>query len=72
MKVLKGVIVSTNMTDTAVVEVTRFVTHRLYKKVLKRSKKYKADTKGAKVNIGDLVEIIECRPISKDKHFRLL
>ena len=71
MKILKGTVLSIEMKDTIVVEVTRSITHPLYKKVLKRSKKYKVDAKGKKVSAGDLVEIVECKPISKDKHFKL-
>lgn len=71
MKIFEGIVVSTSMQNTAVVKVTRSVTHKLYKKVLKRSKKYKVDTEGIKVSVGDSVKIIETRPISKDKHFIL-
>ena len=68
-KVLKGVVVSQKMKDTAVVLVTRFVKHSKYKKYYKVSKKYKAHDLGNKKQVGDKVEIRECRPISKDKHF---
>jgi len=71
-KIFSGIVVSTKMDKTAVVEVTRRTPHPLYKKLLKRSKKYKADTGDFKVSLGDRVKIIETRPISKDKHFRIL
>lgn len=71
MKMLEGKVVSTLMKNTVIVKVTRYVTHPLYKKLLKRSKNYKVETKGIKVNVGDLVKIVEVKPISKDKHFNI-
>ncbi len=71
-RVLSGVVVSDKMQDTAVVKVVRFVKHPKYGKFVKVSKKFKADDKGNKVKIGDLVSIEECRPISKDKHFKII
>ena len=68
-KILSGVVVSDKMKDTCVVLVTRFVKHKKYKKYYKVSKKYKAHDVGNTKKIGDKVEIKECRPISKDKHF---
>lgn len=68
-KTLTGVVVSDKMKDTCVVSVTRFVKHTKYKKYYKVSKKYKAHDVGNTKKIGDKVEIISCRPISKDKHF---
>jgi small subunit ribosomal protein S17 len=70
-KQLKGVVVKIDMKDTALVEVTRKVAHPMYRKLLKRSKKYKADTTEVKVGVGDTVNIIETRPLSKDKHFKV-
>ena len=70
-KVLTGTVVSTAMTNTISVEVTRKVPHPLYRKLLKRSKKFKADTANQTVNLGDIVTIVETKPISKDKHFVL-
>jgi len=71
-RVLEGVVVSDKMTDTIVVKVVRFVKHPKYGKFQKLSKKFKADDKGNTAKIGDKVSIEECRPISKDKHFKLL
>ena len=68
-KILSGIVVSDKMKDTCVVLVNRFVKHKKYKKYYKVSKKYKAHDAGNTKHIGDKVEIIECRPISKDKHF---
>ena len=71
-KKLSGVVVSDKMSKTVVVEVNRYVKHPKYKKYFKISKKYKAhDEEGAK-KVGDKVIIVECRPISKDKHFRVV
>lgn len=72
LKTLRGVVVSDKMTDTVVVEVTRFVKHPKYKKYYKINKKYKADDKGNTKKIGDKVEIVSCSPISKDKHFKIV
>lgn len=68
-KTLKGVVVSDKMKDTVVVSVVRFVIHPKYKKYHKVSKKYKAHDAGNTKKVGDKVEIKECKPISKDKHF---
>lgn len=71
-KILEGKIVSLKMGNTVVVEVTRRVTHPLYKKLLKRSKRYKVDTNGITLSLGDSIKIVSTRPISKDKHFKVL
>jgi len=71
-KVLNGVVVSNKMTNTVVVEVTRKVAHPLYKKLIKKSKKYKVETAGKEVNVGDRVKIGSIKPISKDKFFKVL
>lgn len=71
-KVLRGVVVSDKMTDTAVVEVRSYSKHPKYGKFVKAKKRYKADDKGNSVKVGDKVEIIETRPISKDKHFKIV
>ncbi len=71
-KVLKGKIVSLKMLKTAVVEVERTVVHPLYKKILTRSKKYKADTGDLTLQVGDVVSITQTKPISRDKHFKIV
>jgi small subunit ribosomal protein S17 len=68
-KVLSGVVVSDKMTDTVVVEVQRYFKHPKYGKFIKQSKKYKAHDVGNTKKIGDKVEIVESKPISKDKRF---
>ena len=70
--ILKGVVVSDKMDKTIVVSVSRFVKHPLYGKFYKVTKKYKAHDAEDKCKIGDNVEIIETRPISKDKRFAVI
>ena len=70
-KKLEGVVVSTKMKDTIVVSISRYFKDPKYGKFISRQKKYKAHDAGNTANEGDKVEITECRPISKDKHFTL-
>lgn len=72
IKVLKGTVVSNKMDKTAVVEVKRFLKHPKYGKYFNRSKKYKAHDAENACQVGDTVEIRECRPLSKDKHFEVI
>lgn len=69
---LSGVVVGDKMDKTIVVSVSRFVKHPKYGKYYKISKKYKAHDEENKHKIGDTVEIIETRPISKDKKFKVV
>jgi len=71
-KVLTGVVTSDKMTDTCVVEVARYFKHARYGKFISRNKKYQVDDKGNTAKIGDEVKIVECNPISKNKHFTLV
>ena len=71
-KQFSGVVVSDKMKDTIVVNVARFVKHPKYGKFMKRNKNFKADDPGNTKKIGDKVTIEECRPISKDKHFKII
>ncbi len=71
-KVLKGIVISDKMDKTVVVEVTRFVEHKKYGKRIKRSKNYKAHDENNIKKVGDVVEIEETKPISKDKHFKVI
>ena len=71
-KVLTGGVVSDKMQKTVTVLVERQFPHPLYGKVIKRSKKYLAHDPEEKYKLGDVVEIIESRPISKRKRFRVL
>lgn len=71
-KTFEGEVVSLKMQNTAVVKITRRKLHPLYKRLLKRSKKYKVDTAGLSLKVGDRVRISETRPISKEKYFKVL
>jgi small subunit ribosomal protein S17 len=71
-KALIGKIISTKMNKTVVVEVIRKTPHPLYKKLIKRSKNLKADSGELTLNVGDKVKIVQTKPISKDKFFKVL
>ena len=71
-KTLTGVVVSDKMQDSVVVAVTRFVKHPKYRKFIKRVKRYHAHDAGNTKKEGDKVDITECRPISKRKHFKVV
>ena len=71
-KTLTGVVVSDKMKDTVVVAVSRFVKHPKYHKFVKRVKRYHAHDAGNTKKEGDTVDIVECRPISKLKHFKIV
>ena len=66
-----GTVVSNRMEKSIVVRVERKVRHKLYGKYIKQSVKYLADDPENKCNIGDIVQIEECRPLSKKKRWRL-
>jgi small subunit ribosomal protein S17 len=70
--ILKGVVVSDKMDKTIVVSVTRFVEHAKYGKRIKVSKKYKAHDEGNTKKVGDIVEIVETKPMSKDKKHKVV
>ena len=72
IKTFEGKIVSLKMNKTAVVEITRKTAHPLYKKLIKRSSRIKADTSSLTLVLGQKVKIAETKPISKDKFFRVL
>ncbi len=67
-----GVVVSDKMDKTIVVAVKDSVQHPLYKKILKRTKKFKAHDENNEAKVGDIVKIMETRPLSATKRFRLL
>ena len=71
-KVRIGKVVSDKMEKTVVVACEDFVKHPLYNKRVKRTKKYKAHDEMNMCNIGDRVRIMETRPLSKDKRFRVV
>jgi small subunit ribosomal protein S17 len=66
-----GEVVSTKMAKTIVVSVSRRVPHPLYKRIVTKRKKFYAHDEESRANVGDLVRIIECRPLSKLKRWRL-
>ena len=66
-----GQVVSTKMQKTIVVEVSRRVPHPAYKKIVKRRKKFYAHDEGQTAQVGDVVRIVECRPLSRLKRWRL-
>jgi small subunit ribosomal protein S17 len=66
-----GQVVSTKMTKTIVVEVSRRVPHPLYKRIIGKRKKFYAHDEEGRAKTGDVVRIIECRPLSKLKRWRL-
>ncbi len=68
---LLGLIVSDKMEKSVVVKVERFIQHKIYKKYIKRYKKYHAHDENNECNIGDIVKIVETRPLSKLKRFRV-
>jgi len=70
-KIIQGTVVSNKMDKTIVVSVVSNKKHPLYKKVVKVTKKFKAHDENNECGVGDIVEIIETRPLSKDKYFRL-
>lgn len=71
-KQLQAVVVSTKQEKTVVVEVERKFAHPLYKKILKRSKRYQVHNTDPKLKVGDTVVIEETRPVSKTKHFKII
>ncbi|MEK7579359.1 MAG: 30S ribosomal protein S17 [Patescibacteria group bacterium] len=71
-KTLSGVVVSNKMKDTVVVIVERYVKHPKYGKYMQTRKRYKAHNPGNTLAVGDKVTIVETRPISKDKHFKVV
>src|SRR5438094_9929964 len=70
-KTMIGVVVSNKMDKTAVVAVERRMQHPLYKKIIRRTKHYKAHDPENNASLGDIVRIMETRPISKEKRWRI-
>ena len=67
-----GIVSSDKMDKTIVVSIEDSVKHPLYKKVIKRTVKFKAHDENNECGVGDKVEIMETRPLSKDKRWRLV
>jgi small subunit ribosomal protein S17 len=70
-KVKKGTVVSNKMDKTVVVKVERTFRHPEYQKVITRAKKYYAHNDSKELNVGDIVTIVETRPLSKLKRWRV-
>ncbi|NLC02917.1 MAG: 30S ribosomal protein S17 [Tissierellia bacterium] len=71
-KVRTGTVVSDKMDKTIVVAVETLVTHPLYRKQIKKTSKFKAHDENNECGQGDVVKIMETRPLSKDKRWRVL
>ena len=71
-KTMIGTVVSDKMDKTIVVAVETSVAHPIYKKTVKRTYKLKAHDENNECKVGDKVEVMETRPLSKDKRFRLV
>lgn len=69
VKMFQGVVVSDKADKTITVNVDRKYSHPLYGKIVTTSKRYLAHDENNEYNVGDIVEISECRPLSKRKHF---
>ena len=67
-----GQVVSDKMDKTIVVAIETNVQHKLYHKIIKRTYKLKAHDEQNSAGIGDTVKVMECRPLSKDKRWRLV
>tara|TARA_B100000989_G_C19379412_1_gene400938 strand:+ start:440 stop:685 length:246 start_codon:yes stop_codon:yes gene_type:complete len=71
-RILSGIVVSTSSNKTIAVDVTRRIKHKLYKKIIRQTKKYHAHDENNEFNVGDKVSIIETKPISKLKKWIVL
>jgi small subunit ribosomal protein S17 len=71
-KVREGIVVSDKMQKTVVVAVESLVTHPLYGRRLRRTKRYKAHDEDNQCRVGDRVRIVETRPLSKEKRWRVV
>jgi len=71
-KVLTGIVTSDKMQKTIVVKVTRLTRHKKYKKIIRKFASFKAHDEKDAAKTGDAVKIMETRPLSKDKRWRLV
>jgi small subunit ribosomal protein S17 len=71
-RILSGIVRSDKMQKTVVVEVTRRVLHATYKKYVTRRVRYKAHDEHGSCHTGDIVQIVEVKPLSRDKRWRVL
>ncbi len=70
-KIRQGIVVSDKMTKTVVVAVESRIRHPLYGRIVRRTKRYKAHDEESQFHLGDRVEITECRPLSREKSWRV-
>ncbi len=70
-KTISGVVISNKMDKTIVVRVERLVKHSVFHKYIRQFVKYKAHDEGNECRVGDKVVIVESRPLSKDKRWRM-
>lgn len=71
-RILQGKVVSDANDKTVVITVERSFKHPMYKKVVRRSKKYHAHDENNQYKVGDIIQIEECRPISKNKTWKVV
>ena len=71
-RILSGVVVSSKSNKTIIVDVTRRIKHKLYKKIIRQTKKYHAHDENNEFNVGDTVSIVESKPISKLKKWKVI
>ena len=71
-RILSGVVISANSNKTVVVNVTRRIKHKLYKKIIRQTKKYHAHDENNTYKVGDTVSIIESKPFSKLKKWKVI
>tara|TARA_B100000989_G_scaffold248040_1_gene195429 strand:- start:871 stop:1128 length:258 start_codon:yes stop_codon:yes gene_type:complete len=71
-RILSGIVVSSNSNKTITVGVTRRIKHKLYKKIIRQTKKYHAHDETNYFKVGDSVSIIESKPISKSKKWKVI
>ena len=71
-RILSGVVVSSSSNKTITVDVTRRIKHKLYKKIIRKTKKYHVHDENNEFNVGDTVSIIESKPISKLKKWKVI
>jgi len=71
-RILQGKVVSDANDKTVVISVERSFKHPMYKKVVRRSKKYHAHDENNQCKVGDIIQIEECRPISKNKTWKVV
>lgn len=71
-RIFTGTVVSDKMQNTVVVAIERMIAHKLYGKLMKQTRKFKADTNNMEIKTGDVVKIEEAKPMSRDKHFKVI